>query len=242
MAISNNTSTFDDVDLREDLLSRSDALNLKLNEEKAAKTIGRRIENSESSWNSKLNLQNVRKENEKRWLNENFEVSKQRSLYNHEVDYRDNRIFVSVETLTASVAAKTPTPEVYPAQDTDASRELAEGYGKVLTRKSQDLFLKQKLQMVTRHLVMGYRIGIMKTGWDFDSGALKPDGSHIGECSIQVIRPHKLVIEEDTESKENISLIAENITSKSVEELAFQFPDKKDEIINKLLGEKSGSL
>src|SRR3990167_10715153 len=166
----NEVDTLSSVDqLREEMLSRSDALSLTLDEDKFLEVIGRRVDDGVKFWNRELNLARGRQMNEMRYFNKNFEASGQPDLYEHEVMFRDNRIFVSVETLASNLVSKIPVPEVIEAQETDASRELAENYGKVLYRRADDLHLKGTLQMVARHLLIGYRLGCVKATWDFNS-------------------------------------------------------------------------
>src|SRR3990167_3277714 len=154
-------------EIMEDQMSLSDSLSLFLTEEKIKKILGKRIEDSRKWWNTEMDLDSTRENNEKRWLNKNFEVGGN-SLYDYQVEYRDNRIFVSVETLASSLASKVPVPEITEAFDTDASRELAENFGMGLYRRAEDVFLKSKLQMIVRHLLMGYRFGAAKVFWDFN--------------------------------------------------------------------------
>lgn len=234
----NLTDTLSNPELREEVLFHVDALSLSLTDEKVIEVIGNRVDKAEAFWNKELDLKTVRENNEKRWLNKNLEVTGD-SLYDYQVDYKDNRIFVSVETLAANLVSKIPYPEVIEAQDTDASRELAANYSKVLFQTARDELLKAKLQMVARHLLVGYRLGIVKTSWDFNAGRLKSDGSSTGDVSLNFIRPHKIVIDAEAEDPNDVPLIAESM-SKTVEELGFQFPDKKDELLKKI-GADSGS-
>jgi hypothetical protein len=233
----NQTDTFSDPELREEVLSQADALSLSLTDERIVEIIGRRVENSENFWNEKLNLKNVRDQNEQRWLNNNFEIGGN-ALYGHQVPYKDNRIFVSVETLAASIVSRIPQPEVIEAQDTDASRELAQNYAKVLEQTAKDNYMKSHLQMIARHLLMGYRLGVMKCSWDFNGGRMKDDGTFIGDVAINFVRPHKIIIDAEAEDPDNVPLIAESL-SKTVEELGYQFPDKKDKLME-IVGKGSG--
>jgi len=233
-------STFAGNDVREGIISRADALSLSLNEDKIRDIISKRITGGEAFYNSEkesgLNLKAVREENEKRWLNKNREVSKE-DLYDFQCDYRDNRIFVSVETLTANMVSRIPMPEVVEANDTPASRELADNYSKVLFRKAQDVFLKGKLQMIARHLLIGYRVGIMKIGWDFDAGRLV-NGEFTGDIFVNYIRPHKIICDAYAEDPDNIPLIAESLSG-TLEEFGLQFPKKKDALF-KAVGAREG--
>lgn len=240
MAIPRATSTLSESsdEIREEVISPLDPLSLDLTEEKVKEVLGKRVEDAEAWWEKTLSLKEVRKENEQRWLNNNLEVSGNSDLYDFQVPYKDNRIFLSVETLVSNTVAKMPLPEVVEAQDTDASRELATNYSKVLYRKSEDLWMKQKLQMVGRHLLMGYRTGIIKVSWDFNTGRLVEE-KPIGNVAVNFIRPHRIVIEEMAEDPDDIGLIAESMKG-TVEELGHRFPDKKDDLV-KAVGADTGT-
>ena len=151
-------------------------------------------------------------------------------VYDYQTPYEDNRIFVSVETLTAALVPKIPEVEVLEAQDTESSRELARNYEKVLFRTAEDNFVKAKLRMAVRHVLMGYRCGIVKVHWNFDKGRLDGNGNARGAPEVQSIRPHKVVIDQESTDPYDIPLIAENLSS-TLEELIRRFPLKKDKIL-----------
>ena len=229
----NETSTFGG-EFSEGLHYVSDSISLSLDEDKIREVVGKRIERGEAYWNTKLNLKEIREKNEKRWLNNNLEVSgNDQWLYDFQAEYRDNRIFVSVETLKSNLVAKIPRPETTEAQDTDASRELAVNYGKVLYRKAEDLGLKQTIQMVAGHLLIGYRLGVVKLAWDYEGGRILPDGSHTGDVTANFLMPDKIVLDAEADNPKDVPLIAEKVTH-TIEELGFKFEDKKDEILNKV--------
>jgi len=216
--------------IQEGIISEADAMSLSLSEDRVLEIIGKRIENGKTFWNKTYDLDTVRDKNEKRWLNKNLEVSEE-ELYDWEPEYPDNRIFLSVETLVSNVVSKIPVPEVVEAQDSDASRELASDFGKVLFRKAEDLHLKGALQMVGRHLIMGYRLGVIKATWDFNGGRLNSNGNFSGDADIHFVRPQKIILDEEAENPMDVPLIAENM-HKTVEELGFLFPDKKDDLLS----------
>ena len=216
------------LDEGEGVIESAEAISLKLDEEKVNKILGDRVDKGESFYNSKLDLKSVRENNEKRWMNKNLEVAG-KDVYDYQVPYRDNRIFVSVETLTATLVPKVPMPEVMEAQDKEASRELAANYEKVLMRTAQDINIRGHLRMATRHVLMGYRTGIIKTVWSFEKGRRREDGSFIGGVDSHYVRPHKIIIDADATDPNDIPLIAEELTN-TVEELIVKFPDKEAEI------------
>lgn len=220
-----------DIELSEGVIGTGERLGLDLTAELAKKVIGTRIEDGKAFYDGKLDLTKVRENNEKRWMGKNREVAGQKT-YDYQVPYEDNRIFVSVETLAASLVPRIPIPEVTAAQDTNASQELAVNYEKVLQRTAEDEFLKSKLRMVVRHILMGYRCGIMKASWDFDRGMKGANGRPLGGIKLDYVRPHKIVIDKDATDPFDIPLIAENISC-TLEDLIRKFPDKKDEIVAK---------
>ena len=207
-----------------------EALSVGLSEEKINKIIGKRVDAGKSFYDSKLNLTEVRENNEKRWMNLNCEVSEGVGVYDYQIPYKDNRIFVSVETLTSHLVPRIPIPEVIEAHDKEASRELASSYEKVLLRTAEDLFFRGHLRMATRHVLMGYRVGIIKTRWDFTKGRRKANGDHVGAPDMHFVRPHKVIIDADVTDPNDIPLIAETLSS-TVEELIIDFPDKKVNIL-----------
>ncbi|KKK47307.1 hypothetical protein LCGC14_3156550, partial [marine sediment metagenome] len=211
----------------EGVIDKEEAISIEFDDERINKIIGDRVQKGKSFFNAKLGLSSVREKNEKRWLNKNREVAGV-EVYDYQVPYADNRIFVSVETLSASLVPRIPTPEVMEAQDTEASRELAAGFERVLKRTAQDINLKANLRMATRHVLMGYRAGIIKTRWDFMKGRRLENGDYLGGPVVNYVRPHKIVIDADATDPNDIPLIAELLTA-TVEELTLLFPDKKDE-------------
>lgn len=222
---------FTDTSLTEEegVIDSQQALSGGLDEAMINKIIGDRIDKGKSFYDSKLNLTKVRENNEKRWLNKNREVAGY-DLYDYQIPYEDNRIFVSIETLTTSLVPRIPVPEVTEAQDTEASRELASNFGSVLLRTAQGTNLRSHLRMATRHVLMGYRAGIIKCTWDFSKGIRKQDGTYMGTPEAHYVRPHKVVIDADATDPNDIPLIAETLT-KTVEELIIDFPEKKTEIL-----------
>src|SRR3972149_6474017 len=194
----NRTDTLSNPELREEVLSRADALSLSLTPERIIEIIGRRVGDGEKFWNEKLDLKKPREDNEKRYLNQSFEVGAN-SLYDYQVPYKDNRIFVSVETLASNIVSRLPSPEVIEAQDTDASRELASNYSKVLIQTAKDNFLKGHLQMVARHLLMGYRLGVVKSSWDLTAVCPKEHPGSAWELGRPYCCPPKIIIDADAE-------------------------------------------
>ena len=223
-------------DETEGVIEVAEGISIKFDEDRINKIIGDRIDKGKSFYDSKLGLTKVRENNEKRWMNKNREVAGL-EVYDYQIPYKDNRIFISVETLTSSVVPRIPIPEVMEAQDTEASRELAGNFEKVLMRTAQDMNMRANLRMATRHVLMGYRVGIIKTTWDFKRGRRLENGDFLGGPVSKYVRPHKIVIDADATDPNDIPLIAETLTA-TVEELIIDFPDKEDDIKSAFSAEK----
>lgn len=212
-------------------------LALNMTDEAVKSAIGNRVTQSEKYWNAQLKLDSVRKTVDSFYLNTYYS---QDDLYDFQIEYKDNRLFVSVETLVALAVSKPPMPLVQQAFDTDASYELAQNLQKALLCKYEDLYLTQKFQMVARHLLMGYRLGVMKYRWDDSIGDLQKDGTRFGDIAIDVIRPQRIVLDAGCQYIDDVPLIAE-YRSMPLEELCERFESKKDEIMT-ASGKKAGQL
>lgn len=204
-------------------------LTLNLTDEQIAEIISSRVSDSESYWNSELKLEDVRKQNEEVWKDTRAYPE---DLYDYELAYRNNRIFSAIETLIPLATSQVPQPVVTEANDTQASKELAGYLKNVLLAQYEDLYIKDKLGMVARHLLMGMRLGVMKYRWDGMLGRLNQDGERSGGIAVDTIRPTRIVIEQKTQwgKSDDVPLIGEYQTA-TIEELGIKFPDKKEEIM-----------
>lgn len=214
-----------------------DVLSLKMTDEEIAIAIGNRVQAAESYWNANLSLDSVRTEVDKYYLNNYYS---QDDLYDFQIEYKNNRLFSSIETLVALVVSRPPMPMVLQSYDTEASYELAQQLQKVLLCKYEDLYLKGKFQMIARHLLMGYRLAVMKYRWDDTVGNLQEDGTRFGDLAVDVVRPQRIVLDAGAQYIDDIPLIAE-YRSSILDELCVKYPDKKDEILTES-GKKGGKL
>lgn len=204
----------------------NDALSLGMTDEEIVTAIGSRLTDSEKFWNSQLNLDAKSDRNEQYWLGSYFDTSK---LYDFQVPYKDNRIFVSIETVIPLALARPPQPICIESYDTEASRELAHNIEKWLLGKYEDLYLKGKFMMVARHLLIGYRRAVMKRRWDTSIGMIQEDGSRYGDIAIEVKRPQRVVIDAGAQDIDEIPFIGEYLTA-TIDDLCNMYPKKKDDI------------
>lgn len=231
-----NQTPLSEDERKEGLLEGGDALTLTLTDEEILQIIGKRVEDSKAYWNKVLDLDNIRKEAEKYYWNKPFDKD---SLYDYQIPYKDNRIFIAIETLLPLVTTNPPQPIAGEAEDTQASRELSKNLETAHLALYEDLYLKAKLQGVVRHLLMGMRLGVLKYHWDTQLGPRR-EGKRVGGIAIDVVRPTRIVIDQNTQDINNPPLVAEFLTT-TVEGLAYKFPEKKDELY-KSLGIPKGQL
>lgn len=209
-----------------EILPQLDVVSPKLDDSELMTAIGNRVNQAESYWNSHYKLDDVRSTADSFYLNNYYS---QNDLFNFQVEYKDNRIFTAIETLVALVCSNPPQPLVMQAYDTEASYELAQNLQKALLCKYEDLYLKGKLQMIARHLLMGYRLGVMKLRWDDTVGQLQPDGTRFGDMAIDVLRPHRIVLDAGAQYIDDVPLIAE-YRRDTIDSLVQTYPGKKDKI------------
>ena len=187
------------------------ALSIGLDESEIAEIIGKRIESGTAFYDRELKLSDVRDENEKRYLNMNLEVGGKSQLYKFQTPYRDNRIFLSIETLAPNITSRPPMPIITPGVKGDVAQQLADNYQKVLFEKARILNVKGALQMAVRHLLIGYRIGWIKVEWNPNGGMLTKEGKLTGDVKVRYVRPHKIVIDAGATDLLDIPLIAEQM-------------------------------
>lgn len=213
---------------QEGVLFESDPLTLSLSEDEITANLSQRVHDAETWWNAKYNLRSVREENESYWVNEPFKDS---DLADHQVPYKDNRIFVSEEHLLPIVTANTAAPIVTEHEDSDAARELARNLQRTLQSIWIDTNKKTKGQKIARYLLIGRRIAFGKVVWNSEVGELfaGADGSlnRTGDIDFVIPDPKRVVIEQGANDPDDIPLIAEYV-SKPLDELAEKFPQQRD--------------
>jgi len=211
------------------IADQGEVLSLELTDEKIADIIGSRVEDAEKWWEKELGLDSARKEGERYYLNKTY---KDDELDDFQTPYKNNRILTAVETLVPMITSQPAEPIVTEAKDTDESRQLALDGGNVLLSLYEDLNIKAKLGVIARHLMIGKRVGVLKYRYEPNKGRLRADGTREGKICADVVRPEKIVFEVEASDPNDISLVAEYLTT-TIEKLVIKFPKKKDEIYKK---------
>lgn len=230
MGPNSDTSLLNSQENIEGVLSGGDygPLTLNLSDEDIARIINTRVDDSEAYWDKELSLSSKRDEAEAAYLGLREDPD---PLYDHDTRYKNNRILTAIETLIPLALSQVPEPVVTEANDTEGSRELARNLRMALLALYEDLFLKEKLEMVARHLLIGYRLGVMKYRWDGSYGRKNEDGEYAGGICVETVRPQRVVIEQKTQwgKSDDVPLVAEYMSG-TVEELCLRFPKKVYEI------------
>lgn len=223
-------TTVDDITNTTGVIDTLPSLSLDITDSEIIKNLDSRINDAQSYWDKPegFNLREVRNENTRLHLGKQIDVT---HLYRFQVPYVENQIFVGEESIVAYVTARSPEPEVYPAQDTERSKSLASDLEKAAIAHSQKFDLRQKLEVAVRNL-LNKRIGIIKLRFD-------PTYGKNGEIIPEVIDPDHLIIDKNAALGANPAFIC-HVLKYSVEELVSLYPDKKTEVFEKL-GIKRGT-
>lgn len=212
-------------------------LSLDLTDEEIAQALGDRIQDGINFWNKEYDLDKNVAESEQWYLSE----VGQEELYGYQSEYRNPRVFTAIETLIPVVTARPPQPVITEAKDTDASRTLAQNLSNALLAKYENLYLKQKAELIARHLYVGYRKAVAKYHLDMTIGPLVRTENGIeraGDIVVDVLRPTKVVYDAYS-TRDKTPLIAEFMDS-TTEDLCYRFDAKKDDIL-RLTGMSSGT-
>jgi len=181
-----------------------------------------KLRTSEAFWNGKgIELDKNRERSEKYWTGT---YQDDLDFFSYQFPYVDNRIFMSLETIIPIALSRPPEPDISPAKDTDASRQLADDVKKVLLAKYQKQKLRGKFRMSLRHLLL-YRLGALKYRWNKDIG-------DYGDIEVDWVRPQKLVIDKGAIYGKEPEFIGEYMEG-TIEALVDKYPDKKADIWKK---------
>ena len=182
------------------------------------------ISDSKAYWNNKkgYNLEDVRKNNERYYLGKQIDTSK---LYNYQVPYIDNQIYVGAQAVMAYVSGQSPSCEIVPEDDTDQSQVMAQDLETAVNIHTERHQLAVKLESAVKN-VYTKRIGVIKLKWD----------ENIGDIIPIAVDPDRLILDKDCKLGEEPTFIVE-ICTDSVAALMRKFPGK-EESIKKAVGMK----
>lgn len=146
--------------------------------------------------------------------------------------YSDNVLYEIESTLKPLATSKDPDILVYPAQDQPQSVKSAENLTLALQHSVNTRELKEIKALAFKHLPV-YFIGAVKYRWN-------PEKGKNGDYEFLVVHPQNLVLDNNAKSrditKQDFVIEYQDV---SVQELIMRFPDKKEELLTKLLSEKT---
>lgn len=220
----NDTKVDDLQDAPSGEIDRLPSLNLDIPDTEIIHNLDARITDSQSYWDTPegFNLRESRNENMRLFMGRQIDVT---HLYRFQVPYVENEIFVAVETIVAYLTNQQPQPEVYPAQDTDRSRIIAVDLEKALMAHSQKFQLPRILEVSVRNLLLK-RLGVIYLRFD-------PDYGDNGEIIPTAVDPEHLIIDKNATMGGNPAFIC-HLLKYSVDELCYEFPEKKQDIFKAL--------
>lgn len=215
---------------QEGVLDHTAVFDLDLDDKEIVRMLTKPIADAETHWNGRkgFNLDEVRNQNRKLWLgdpSEHLRGPGMADLYDHSARYIDNRTFIALETIVSVVGSRQPSPEVFPAQDSITSKQLAKDLQKGLEAYVEKQRVIQKGRYAARHVLLE-RIGGLKLYWNPNEG---PDG----EIITDYFMPGDILVDKDARPGENPRFIV-HYQKATVEELLLKFPQSKDSLFKAL--------
>lgn len=160
-------------------------------------------------------LRKINEENEKYWGGNQLTG---KSIVAWKSDIVQNHTFTATETVVPIVVSENPEIAVFPAQETDESKGLADKLQKMHRFQWERLDMGEKMGVYSRHLVI-YRFAVLKYFWDY----LKND---IGTV---VVNPKQIRIDPAATNPDDARYLFHDF-EKDVNELKRVYPDKAEEI------------
>lgn len=172
-------------------------------------------------WNDPkgYNLEEKRKKNVDYYLGKQLDKSK---LYNYQVPFIDNELFIATETVTAYTTSQNPSAEVLPENDSIDSKTMAGELEWALNVHSEKHELATKLEHVERAMYMKY-VGVLKLAWDEEKQDIVP----------RAVDPEKIIFDKGCRQGENPLFICE-LCEATLQQIINMFPDKKETILASL--------
>jgi hypothetical protein len=191
------------------------------------KGLNDRIENSVNYWNDiqGYNLKYARAQSERMVIGKQIDTAK---LYRYQIPYVDNEVHIAIDTIISYVTAQAPSPEVYPAQDTEQAKIIARDVEKALQAYTDRYDVATVFEQGL-YGVLVKRVGVIKVWYD-------PD---LEEICVGSINPDWIIVDKNAKMGENPAFVCE-IHKDTLESLVMMFPSKKDQIFD-IAGIKIGT-
>lgn len=194
------------------------ALSLDIPDRDLIQNLKRWEQDSQTYWNDRkgYDLHNRRERNVNYYLGKQVDKSK---LYDFQVPYVDNELFVATQVVSAYITSSNPNAEVRPENDSVQSKTMAGELEFGLNVHTEMHDLAAKIKQVALNAFLKY-VGIIKLYWDDTKKDIVPT----------VVDPDKIVFDRYCKQGENPLFIAETCEA-TFQQLLNMFPDKKDKIM-----------
>lgn len=215
------------VKAKEEIIQVADPLELKEQDDVLIKIADDRVEGSKGFF-TKLRI----KERQDR----NFEFLFGRSELNEKNlikkrIYSDNVLYEIESILKPLATSKDPDILVYPGQETPESQDSADQLTLALQHSINTRELKDVKALAFKHLPV-YFVGAVKYRWN-------PEKGKRGDYEFMIVHPQNLVLDNNAKTRDvkKHEFIGDYLEV-SVQELLMRFPEKKEELITKLIAQK----
>lgn len=136
---------------------------------------------------------------------------------------RNNRVFLSIESLINKLTARPTKPDISPANGTDEAKELAEDLQDVFLNDYRILGIKKTLKRGLRYLFFS-KIMVLKIFWD----------TEIDNYNVKPLDPRKIRFSKDSTEEKNSEFAIEEINeplSRMIEKFATEENGMEEKIL-----------
>ena len=216
-----NDSSVDNITKDTGVIDDLPILSLDTDDRELIGSFKRWITDSQGYWNDKsgYDLENSRNKNERYYLGKQLDTSK---LYNYQVPFVDNQIYVGTQSIMAYTTGQDPTCEITPEDDSPQSKVMAEDLEQAVNIHSQKFNLSKKIKSAVKNMYVK-RVGIIKLKFDPDIDDIVP----------VALDPDNVVLDKNCKLGEEPKFVAETCTD-TVAGLIKKFPEKEKEILSSM--------
>ena len=213
--------TVDNVTTDTGVIDDRPLLSLDVDDKMLIANFRRWIADSTAYWNDRknYNLEASRNKNERYYLGKQIDKS---DLYDYQVPYIDNQIYVGVQSIIAYVSANTPACDVIPEDETIQSQVMAQDLETAVNIHTDKFKLNDLIKSVAKNVYIN-RVGIIKLKYD----------DNLKEIVPVVVDPKRVILDKDCRRGEEPKFVCEVCTD-SVAMLFKKFPDKEKEIMQEM--------
>jgi hypothetical protein len=195
-----NDPTVDIITDKTGIIDDRPILSLDTDDRQLIANFNRWVTDTKSYWNDRsgYDLQNVRNRNERYYLGKQIDKSR---LYDYQVPYQDNEIFVGTQAVMAYVTASEPSCEVIPDNDQPQSMVMAQDLEQAVNIHTERWNLSSKVKAAVKNMYIK-RLGVIKLVWDDKANDIKPIA----------VDPERLILDKDCQLGEEPKFICETCT------------------------------